>query len=335
VAPARTTLVGNLLLDVFLDTAVYPPPEGLDGPVHRSYQETKDILADVKPGLQGGTDPGVTLRAGGAAGNAARILADLGHASTLRGAVGEDVLAARYRSLLHNGVHSEAVEQRLEVTTAAPTGVSVTWYEPYGNDRPGCLVSPPPVLLPAFWNNVLRDLPGTALLYLDGYALPSFFHSPVSGQTDRLAQTGASLLLDLAHPAVTGGYADQLLSVLRTLASAGTRVTVFASAEELAPLGGRDSVASAVKRGSVTLIRKEPPAGATVYRLHGGRAEPVARHHGESVHPIETTGLGDAFVAGWIAALLDGLTSPAEQAERAHAVALRCAGQVGGAIQAG
>ena len=75
--------------------------------------------------------------------------------------------------------------------------------------------------------------------------------------------------------------------------------------------------------------------GATVYRLHGEEVKLVARHRGESVKPIETTGLGDAFVAGWIATLLDGSTSPKGCAERAHDVARLCAANVGGTIAAG
>ena len=97
-------------------------------------------------------------------------------------------------------------------------------------------------------------------------------------------------------------------------------------------MGGLATFVENLSGAKITVVKKEPPTGATVYRLDGTAVQPGARFRGESVQAIETTGLGDAFIAGWITALLDGVTSLRDRVERAHEVACLCATRVGGTL---
>lgn len=273
------------------------------------------------------------MRAGGAAGNVARMLAERGHRNSLYGAVGpvgSDDFREQYTALLGRPPVGGLID--VHFWDAETTGHSITWYDPSGEDERQILVSPPPTLPHGIWRALLSS--GAAIVYIDGYALPEYLGGDESHSNDFVASR-ASLVFDLAHPYVTGRCAAELSALLARLAAAGCETTVFASAAELAPLGGLEVLATSIEEGTMTLILKEPPFGATAYRLHRGGAEVLAHYRGEIVRALETTGLGDAFVAGWIAATLDGLQSADELIRRAHATAQACALCVGGVSSRG
>ncbi len=319
-------LVGNLLFDIFIDTTIQPIPAGIDGPVHRPPEELNRLLHRVDIGTALRPAAGVTTRAGGAAGNVARVLAERGHPSSLYGAVGRDDFRERYTTQLGRPPLAGLIDAHLWDTKS--TGYSITWYDPSGQETSRALVCPPPTLPQEIWP-ALRSS-NTTIVYLDGYALPGFLTGGNAHSLD-LVTSGASLVLDLAHPYVTGRCAAELGALLAGPAVAGRGPTVFASTEELAPLGGLNALAASIDKGSMLLVIKEPPVGASVYRLHRHRAEVLTQFRGAVVRAVDTTGLGDAFVGGWIAAVLDGQQSADELVRRAHAAAQACALCVGGA----
>lgn len=326
---SRVVLAGNLILDHFVPVdgegrstgAPTPPPA--DTP-HCDDREIRAILETLP-------EEGVTVLPGGAPGNIRRILEQL------------DVAG--------------------EITVAMPEerrGISVTWYTPH---RPGPLalrVSPPPPISAREWDLIGAGLDHNMILYLDGYAVPSLLENPGPDWFARAGASGARLLWDLAHPGVVAAHAKGIRAAIYNLAAACSdasgepRATIFGSEAELAPLGGLLGLQP--PRGAVDLVYKEPPAGASHYRLaaattaSAARVEPLARYRGPTVTPLETTGLGDAFVAGWIAGLSgcpragaapdrapstapDPSTAPLEfRLTVAHAAARRCAGRVGGTL---
>lgn len=322
----RPLLAGNLLVDVFLDAGNFPPPAEHNPSVHRTSQEVESVLTSVGQDLWTGGAPGATVRDGGAPANVARILRRLGHECTLAGVLGDDHLADHYRAL------ADSPSTRFTIAAGATTGVSVTWYRPYHPDSGRLIVSPPPPLPQAFRQHLVDDIASHTLVYLDGYALPSFLADDPPTLAPKLAATGASIFIDLAHPAVVGAHAPALASFLAALAAGPANLTIFASTEELRPMGGIAALNTAVGRGTLTLVQKEPPKGSTIYRLGRPHPQRVAQHYGATAQPIETTGLGDAFIAGWLAAILDGAPSAHEFAARAHETALLCARQVGGDV---
>lgn len=318
-------LVGNLLLDLFIDTTIHTVPGKTDGPVHRPPAELRRLLDGIDLGTVGAPASGVTIRAGGAAGNVANMLAERGHRCSLYGAVGSDGYGERYTALIGRPAVCGLIRPHL--WDAERTGHSITWYDPSGEAESRFVVSPPTTLPLEIW----PALPATdaTVVYIDGYALGGYCTGDSLHARD-LVPSGASLLLDLAHPYVTDRCADELGRFLARVVTTGREATVFASAAELAPLGGLEVFATSFEQATITLVLKEPPFGATAYRLHRGAAEVLSQYRGEVVRAVETTGLGDAFVAGWIAALLDGRESADELLRRAHASAQACALCVGG-----
>lgn len=311
----RILLAGNLLFDYFVE--VPPGADWAPPPSDTPHTGGAEIRAIIDALAQEFPQQRLTQLPGGAPGNIRRVLAELSIESAL----------------------SPAPDR-------SSWGAAVTWYSPYTPEPLALRVSPPPPIPAADWNRLAAALDEHTLLYLDGYALPGLLQLGARWFR-RAAAAGAALLWDLAHPGVVAHHPEEIRHALRELAVDGPgeaepRVTVFASAAELAPLGGVQNLRP--PSGALHIVYKEPPAGATLYRLTPSAAVRVAQYRGATVTPMETTGLGDAFVAGWIAGLLGDDRPENGHDDRpddrwtrrlalAHETARRCALQVGGRIQ--
>lgn len=304
-AGRRVLLAGNHITDHFVlvpeggDRSAYavPPP----GPPHGRREEVEAIAATLPVG-------GRTVLAGGAPGNVGRVLSQLG------------------------------VESRVAAASAtrAP-GLSVTWFTP-GRDAPLALrVAPPQPIDAEGWGGVAAELDASTIFYLDGYAAPSLLTIAGGAALRTIVRSGAHVIWDLAHPAVVAAHRDAIRAAVGRFGEAradgtGGGLTLFATAEEVALLGGIDALRPG--QGDVDLVLKESPDGATLYRLGGERIVERARFRGEVVVPHEATGIGDAFVAGYIAAMIaapDG-DDAGRRLARAHDAARRCALAVGGTL---
>jgi ribokinase len=94
-----------------------------------------------------------------------------------------------------------------------------------------------------------------------------------------------------------------------------------AECAELAAATGwrRDGDDHSVARSAAEALHEQGPAVAVKLGAAGGLVvarDGVTRVHGRAVAPVDTTGAGDCFNAGFIAGLLDGST-PAESLKRA------------------
>ena len=264
------------------------------------------VLAPARP-LEHATDVSgrVLLRQGGSAASTARGLARLGIAATLVCAVGRDgpgrALVAVLRS---DGVRVRAVRVRGIPTARIGTFVDALGERSFVADRGAADRLSPRDLDPRWFD-------GAAVLHLPAYSL---LGSPL-GEAGRAAvalarSTGVRVSLDLASaaPLLAGGRdtAHELVSDVAPdlLFSTAGEAAFFLGGGELDGLVGFAPLV-VVKRGAggATALIRASDAGDV------GRLEVATR----PLPVADTTGAGDAFDAGFLAAWL---AAPAADALR-------------------
>lgn len=241
----------------------------------------------------------------GAEANVAIGLARLGHAPRWVGVVGTDQLGALVlRTLRAEGVDVSAVR-----TDEAPTGVIVfeerlagvarVDYHRYGSA--GSLLAPHDLL--DAWEPPPRVLHVTGLTMAIGDGPARTVRAGVRAARER----GVRVCLDVNHRARlwTSAQARQALVPL-----ADALDVVIASEDELglvAPDGDdvRTHVESLLESGVDQVVVKLGADGATAYTRDGSVHLPA-----RPVTPVDPIGAGDAFVAGYLSGLLDGLAVP-------------------------
>ena len=279
-----------------------------------------DVMADVVATLSGpiahGSDVAARIveRGGGAAANVAVWLARTGASVTLVGRVGDDA-AGR---LVAEELRSEGVDARLQVDARRPTGRCLVLVEP-GGER---------TMLPdAGANAVLEEvtLPDDARhVHVAGYALLHPGSRPAAlGTVLRARAMGVPFSVDpsSAAPLARVG-ADRFLEWVE---GAALLLPNRAEAVMLAGVDDAEAAARALCSRGV---------GEVVVKLGGGGAlwtdgDAVSR---ASARPVvaeaDTTGAGDAFAAGLLAARLAG-AAPAEALEAGCELAARAVGRAG------
>jgi sugar/nucleoside kinase (ribokinase family) len=246
------------------------------------------VRAGALPEPGGDVRAAIELRPGGAGANTAAWLAALGADPVLVARVGADTAGAQLREFLA----AAGVGTALVTDADAPTATVVVLVDGAGQramlaDRgaAGRLCSAD-VTIPA----------GVRHLHLSGYVLlddssrdaglAALAAARAAGLTTSVDPQAAALLTDPA------GFLDQVRGVDLLLPSAG----------ELAALGGADPVLSAVRAVAVT----DGPRGAA-WLSRSGRVEVP----GWVAEVVDTTGAGDAFDAGVLAAWTSG-AAPAD-----------------------
>nr|WP_201470476.1 sugar kinase [Microbacterium hydrocarbonoxydans] len=242
---------------------------------------------------------------GGAESNVAIGLARLGVAASWLGRVGDDSLGERIaREIRGDGVHVHAV-----IDGEAPTGLMVkerpstasTAVHYYRTGSAGSRLHPDD--LPQGW------VESASLLHITGITplLSSTARDAVLAAVDRARASGAAVSFDINYRSALAP-ASAAESVLRDLAERAD--IVFGGEEEFAILYPHTSIADAAARlrdaGCATTVVKLGPAGAAVIT-----AESVVEAGGFAIDPVDTVGAGDAFVGGYLSALLEGLDAEA------------------------
>ena len=241
----------------------------------------------------------------GAEANVAIGLARLGHAPRWVGVVGTDQLGALVlRTLRAEGVDVSAVR-----TDQAPTGVivfeerlaGVARVEYHRRGSAGSLLAPDDLL--DAWEPAPRVLHVTGLTMALGAGPAETVRAGVRAARER----GVTVWLEVNHREKlwTSASARQALVPL-----ADALDVVIASEDELglvAP-GGHEVGAHAdslLESGVDQVVVKLGAQGARAYTRDGTFHVPA-----RPVRPVDPIGAGDAFVAGYLSGLLDGLTVP-------------------------
>ncbi|WP_223623553.1 sugar kinase [Microbacterium sp. EST19A] len=255
---------------------------------------------------------GMALGIGGAETNVAIGLARLGVAVSWLGRVGDDSLGER----VAREIRAEGVGVRAVVDADAATGLMIkerpsvasTAVHYYRAGSAGSRVSASD--LPVGW------IEEASLLHVTGITplLSASARAAVLAAVDRARAAGVRVSFDINYRSALAS-ATVAGPVLREIAEQAD--IVFGGADEFAILypdaGPAEAAAALQDAGVETVVLKQGPDGASVFV-----ADAVIESSGFVIDAIDTVGAGDAFVAGYLSALLEGLDIDASL-HRAHA----------------
>ncbi|MBC7271739.1 MAG: sugar kinase [Streptomyces sp.] len=285
-----------------------------------------DVVARHRGPLASGTDTAASVRTlpGGAGANVACWAAHSGCADVrLLGRVGADAAAWHERELTASGVRA-----RLVVDPVAPTGTVICLVDTGAAAERTFLTDSGASLRldPGDWSETLLD--GVARLHLSGYLL---FSEPSRALlTSALASARARGVPVSLDPASAGFLSE--LGVDRFLDLVAGVEVLLPSRDEACLLTGLPDAADAaakLSRHVPLVVVKLGAQGALVARS----GAVCARVPAVRATPRDTTGAGDAFTGGFLAALLAGAAPEAASVEGCRAGALaveRVGGRPGG-----
>ena len=281
-----------------------------------------DVMVDVLARLPGPLEIGsdrpapIQLLGGGSAANTAAWLGHSGVPVTLAGRIGADAFGRRtIDELTASGVHLALTED-----PGRPTGCCIVLVSADGERT----------MVPdagANWGLTPADLPAALFgspghLHLSGYTLfgaarPAGRHALAAARS-----TGLTISVDAASAApIAAVGAAEFLSWL------GPDLLLLANLDEARVLTGREDPETA----AADLGRR---TGRAVVKLGAGGAiwsdgDTVVHQATAPLEPLDSTGAGDAFAAGFLAAQAAGAT-PADGLQAANALAAEACGRVGG-----
>ncbi len=247
------------------------------------------------------------LCAGGGAANTVKLAAQLGMSTAFIGSVGRDEWGERFAREL-----SEAGSTPLLVTTDKPTGACVILRQ---NNRVARIVASPSAALELGAEHIDEALiRQTKLIMLDGYILG---RTALVDHIVHLAERhGTFIALDAGSETMVRAHADRLETYCRTkplilfLNEAEARAFCHHLEPRLSILNESDLDEADLYRPLQTLTRHEIfPIIAVKLGDKGGRVYANGEIYNaptQAIVPFDTTGAGDAFAAGFIAAWLRG-----------------------------
>ncbi|SHH34227.1 2-dehydro-3-deoxygluconokinase [Jatrophihabitans endophyticus] len=256
-------------------------------------------LGQVTAGTEGPLRPGAAaqLSVCGAEANVAIGVRRLGFAAAYVGRVGDDAFGRMALDVLRGeGVDVTGVR----VDPAAPTGLLLrsrrtadrTVVEYLRSRSAGSRLTAA---------DLDEDvIAGAGLLHVTGItpALSPTAAKAVDVAVDIARAAGVPVSLDVNYRAALWSP-DEARPELRRLASRAD--VVIGGPAELALLGGDEQLEHVAELGPTEVVRTEGASGATAFA--DGTTEHVAAH---DVRVVDVVGAGDAFVAGYLAARLDG-----------------------------
>ncbi len=241
----------------------------------------------------------LALGIGGAESNVAVGLARLGITVRWLGRVGADPLGER----VHGDIRAEGVQAHVIVDEQAPTGLMLkerptgqsTAVHYYRRGSAGSRLQPGDV--PQGW------VESADVLHLTGITplLSESARETTRHTIERARQAGVTVSFDVNYRSALAS-AHQAAEILGEFAREAD--IVFGGPEELVLVTGADdaeSAARALAAGGAEVVLKRGPDGAAVVTDTG-----VTERAGFSIQVIDTVGAGDAFVAGYLSARVDG-----------------------------
>ncbi|MFG2956059.1 1-phosphofructokinase family hexose kinase [Streptomyces sp. NPDC048291] len=236
----------------------------------------------------------VTERPGGKGVNVARVLAALGHETTVTGFAG----GATGRAVRQLLADTPGVRDAL-LPVAGPTRRTIAVVDELTGDTTQ-LNEPGPQIAPAEWGTFLDRyeelLPGTSAVALCGSLPPGLPVGAYAGLIKAARSAGVPVLLDTSGEPLRRGVAAR-------------PDLVKPNTDELAELTGSHDPTRATqdarRRGARTVVASLGAQGLLALTPEGRwRATPPAREHGNP------TGAGDSAVAGLLSGLVEQLPWP-------------------------
>lgn len=257
---------------------------------------------------------------GSSAGICAAGLARLGVSTALVARVGADVFGARTRELLGEaGVDTDAVR----VIAEQPTGISVILSAP--DDR--AILTLTGALAGVTADEVLAAAEGATHVHVASYFLVPELARALPGVLEALRARGLTTSLDTNwDPAEQwAGVADCLPHLDLLLPNASEAVALARSLGG-APADAVDAARQLAALGPVVVVKDGAEGG---FAVSGSQ---LVRAPGLVLDVVDTTGAGDSFDAGFLAAWLDGrpLAEAVRWAAVAGSLSTRGAGGTGG-----
>ncbi|MGW4466153.1 sugar kinase [Micromonospora sp. NPDC004704] len=261
--------------------------------------ETMAAFRAAAPLRLGGT---LSLSVAGAESNVAIGLARLGHRVRWVGVTGADEPG----ELIRRTLRAEGVDLGLaRIDPDAPTGLilfearvgDISRVSYYRTGSAGSRLSPQDVS-PAFADAA----PTPRILHVTGITagLGTQPYAAVAAAVDAARAAGTTVCLDVNHRQRVWSV-ESAAAALRPLLSSID--LLVASDDELGVLtDDPDPVAALLAAGVPEVVVKHGGQGATSHGAHGSVHAPA-----RAVPVVDTVGAGDAFVAGLLSGLLDGL----------------------------
>ncbi|HET7430589.1 MAG TPA: carbohydrate kinase family protein [Nocardioides sp.] len=257
-----------------------------------------DLMVDVVarlfgPLVEGSDSPGVIAYVGGgSAANTAAWLTRVGESTTFIGAIGDDAAGQQQAESLHR----LGVDVRFRVDRTRPTGTCLVLVAPTGERT---MVPDPGANLALLEHDVPADefRPGDHL-HVSGYALL---------RDSRDAAVHALRSADAAGLTVSVGAASaaplETLGAESFLAMLPGSALLFANEKEAGVLAGRDGTAADLARHLAVSGREVVvTAGSGDAAWSNGEATASMAAQPLDRPELDTTGAGDAFAAGFLAA---------------------------------
>jgi len=250
---------------------------------------------------------GADLVLGSSAGICAAGLARLGVETAIVARVGGDVFGTRTRELLD----AEGVDTSALAVVEEPTGVSVILSAP--DDR--AILTLTGALAGLTADEVLAAAAHATHLHLASLFLVPGLARELPGVLTRVRERGLTTSLDTNwDPAESWAGVAECLPHLDLLLPNAQEAVALARALGDEPADAVEAAALLAARGPVVAV-KDGAAGGFAVTPDGG----IVRAPGLTLDVVDTTGAGDSFDAGFLAAWLDG--RPLAEAVRWAAVA--------------
>ncbi|MBN9140626.1 MAG: carbohydrate kinase family protein [Micrococcales bacterium] len=263
---------------------------------------------------------GADLVLGSSAGICAAGLARLGVETAIVARVGGDVFGTRTRELLD----AEGVDTSALAVVEEPTGVSVILSAP--DDR--AILTLTGALAGLTADEVLAAAAHATHLHLASLFLVPGLARELPGVLTRVRERGLTTSLDTNwDPAESWAGVAECLPHLDLLLPNAQEAVALARALGDEPADAVEAAALLAARGPVVAV-KDGAAGGFAVTPDGG----IVRAPGLTLDVVDTTGAGDSFDAGFLAAWLDGrpLAEAVRWAAVAGSLSTRGAGGTGG-----
>jgi len=273
--------VGNALVDVFAQAdEQFFVRHGLTKPVqHIEIEKLKEVLSEL---------PNHTAISGGGAANVAKIAALLGAKVSFAGAIGND----EFGRLFKKSLAIAGVKLRLAIKPS-PTGICLMLRNETGETH---IAASPSAALELSESDIGgKELQNARVVLIDGFMLDK--SALVSHILSIVGQNGTAAAIDLSSPGIAREHAAEIAGYAKNYP-----LILFMNEAELEAFS--DGLKSAMQE---TLFEKNTNFPIIVVKLGPDGAlcysgDKIIRAETQAVTPVDATGAGDAFCAGFLAA---------------------------------